>query len=219
MSPLVETRIHPVSLPDDIQFRLTMWKGLGALGLVSLWGWFGFIKGAEVPVLQFLDIAVHEIGHQVFAPLGEVTMLMMGSGSEMLFPLLIGLVVFGLWKRDLIACGICWAWAAGAFADASRYMADATQGQLALLGGTGPDAMGDWERIFGPEHWDKLYLAERWAHNVHTWGVLLWFASLALVLGGVAWNWKKLQDAERAAQAERWQRPTLSADPRRSWVG
>jgi hypothetical protein len=213
------TRAHPVKLPDEIQFRLTMWRGLGALGLVSLWGWYGYIKGAEVPVLQFLDIAVHEIGHRVFAPFGEVTMLMMGSGSEMLFPLVVGLLVFGLWKRDLIAWGICWAWAAGAFADASRYMADATQGQLMLLGGSGPDTMGDWERIFGPEHWDKMYLAARWAHNVHTWGLLVWFASLALVIGGIAWNWKKLQDAERAAKAAQWQRPTFSADPRRSWVG
>ena len=206
-------------LPDDIQFRLTMWKGLGALALVSLWGWFGYVKGAEVPVLQFMDIAVHEIGHRVFAPFGEVTMLMMGSGSEMLFPLLVGLLVFGLWKRDLIAWGICWAWAAGAFADASRYMADATQGRLALLGGSGPDSMGDWERIFGPEHWDKLYLADRWAHNVHTWGLVVWCASLALVIGGIGLSWKKMRDADRAAKAAQWQRPKFTADPRRSWAG
>jgi hypothetical protein len=215
----MQTRARPVSLPDDIAFRLTLWKGIGALGLVSLWGWFGFIKGAEVPVLQFLDVAVHEIGHKVFAPFGEVTMLMMGSGSEMLFPLLLGLLVFGLWKRDLIAWGICWGWAAGAFADASRYMADATQGQLALLGGTGPDAMGDWERVFGPEHWDKLYLADRWAHTVHFLGLLVWFASLALVVGGIGWSWKKMQDADRAAEAARWQRPAYAPDPRRSWAG
>lgn len=98
-------------------------------------------------------------------------------------------------------------------------MADATRGELALLGGAGPDAMGDWERVFGPEHWDKLYLADRWAYNVHTWGLLVWFASVALVIGGMVWSWKQLQDAKRAAQAARWQRPTTPADARRSWVG
>ena len=98
-------------------------------------------------------------------------------------------------------------------------MADATQGQLALLGGSGPDSMGDWERIFGPEHWDKLYLADRWARDVHMWGLLVWFASLALVVGGIGWSWKKMQDADRAAKAAQWQRPTFTADPRRSWVG
>jgi hypothetical protein len=215
----MDTRTRPITLPDDIQSRLNLWKGAGALGLVFLWGWFGFVKGAEVPVLQFLDVAVHEIGHRVFAPFGEITMLMMGSGSEMLFPLLLGVLVFGVWKRDLIAWGICWAWAAGAFADAGRYMADATQGQMALLGGGGPDAMGDWERIFGPEHWDKLYLADRWAHTVHTWGLLIWFASLGLVLSGIVLNAKKMREAARAARAAQWERPTFQSDPRRSWAG
>jgi hypothetical protein len=185
----------PVPLPEDVQRRLNVWKGIGALVLVGIWGYFGFIRNAEVPVLMFLDIAVHEVGHKVFSPFGETAMLMMGSGSQMLFPLIVGLI-FGLWKRDLIAWGICWAWSANAFADSARYMADATQGQLALMG-AGPDALGDWERIFGPEHWDKLYLADRWAHNVRTWGALIWCAALGLTLGGIIWNAKKLRDAER----------------------
>jgi hypothetical protein len=189
-----------VELPEDLQRRLNLWKGVGALFLVALWGYFGFIRNAEVPVLQFLDIAVHEVGHKVFSPFGETTMLMMGSGSEMLFPLVVG-VAFGIWKRDLIAWGICWAWAASAFADASRYMADAVQGSLALLGGA-PDGLGDWERIFGPEHWDKLYLAEPWAHNTRTWGVLIWFAALGLVIGGMWWNWHRLQARERLERGE-----------------
>jgi hypothetical protein len=201
-----------VPLPEHVQRRLNLWKGAGALILVGLWGYFGFIKDAEVPVLQFLDIAVHELGHRVFSPFGETTMLMMGSGSEMLFPFAVGLV-FGIWKRDLIAWGICWAWAASACADSARYMADATQGQLALLGGTGPDAMGDWERVFGPEHWDKLYLADDWARNVHTWGLVLWFVALALVLTGIAWNWRRLHEAERPAAPRPTAKPSKPLAP------
>lgn len=184
-----------VPLPEPMQRRLNIYKGLAALLLVGLWGWFGFVKNAEVPILEYLDIAVHEVGHRVFSPFGETTMLIMGSGSECLFPFLVGLV-FGIWKRDLIAWGICWAWSASSCADAARYIADATQGKLALLG-AGPDTMGDWERILGPEHWDKLFLADAYAHNVHTVGLLLWWSALALVLGGIAWNWKKIRDAER----------------------
>ncbi len=215
----MDTRVSPTALPGEIRFRIALWKGVGALGLVALWGWFAFVRNEEVPVLQFLDVAVHEIGHRVFAPFGEVTMLMMGSGSEMLFPLLLGLLVFGLWKRDLVAWAICWAWAAGAFADASRYMADATRGQLALLGGDGPDAMGDWERIFGPEHWDKLYLADRWAHAVRAWGLAIWCAAAGLAIASIALSWKRMQDEERAAEVARWQRPAFSSDPNRSWAG
>jgi hypothetical protein len=195
---------NQVELPEDLQRRLNLWKGVGALVLVGLWGYFGFIRNTEVPVLQFLDIAVHEVGHRVFSPFSETTMLMMGSGSEMLFPLLVGLV-FGIWKRDLIAWGICWAWAAGAFADSARYMADAVQGSAVLLGG-GPEALGDWERIFGPEHWDKMYLADRWAHNTRMWGALIWFVALGLVLGGMWWNWHRLHG--RRSGTHRTTRPT-----------
>lgn len=201
----------PVPLPDAVQWRLNLWKGAGALVLVGLWGYFAFIRDAQVPVLMFLDIAVHEVGHKVFSPFGETTMLMMGSGSQMLFPLVAGLV-FGLWKRDLIAWGICWAWAAGAFADSARYMADATQGQLALLG-AGPDALGDWERIFGPEHWDKLYLADDWAHNVRTWGLVIWLAALGLTLGGIVWDARKLHEVEHGPGGSASERPKPAAEP------
>lgn len=177
-----------VTLPEDTQRKLNLVKGVGALLLVALWGWFAFIKDAEVPILQFLDIAVHEIGHKVFSPFGETTMLIMGSGSECFFPFVLGLV-FGIWKRDLIAWGICWAWSAGACADAARYIGDATEGSLALLGG-GPDALGDWERILGPEHWDKLHLADDYAHNVRTIGLLIWCAALVLVIAGMWLNWR-----------------------------
>ena len=209
-----------VPLPEHILRRLDLWKEIGALLLVGLWGYFGFIRNGEVPVLVFLDVAVHEVGHKVFSPFGETIMLMMGSGSEVLFPLAVGLV-FGFGKRDLIAWGICWAWAAAACADTARYIADATQGQLALLG-AGPDAMGDWERLFGPEHWDKLFLADAWAHNVRTWGLVIWFAALGLTLAGIARNAKgsRVAGDPRTGGRKRSARPSgplTPVSPRDMW--
>lgn len=187
--------IAGVPIPEDLQRRLNLWKGAGALVLVGLWGWFGFVKDAEVPMLQFLDIAVHEVGHRTFSPFGETTMLIMGSGSQCLFPFVVGLV-FGAWKRDLIAWGIAWAWCAGSFADAARYIADATQGSGVLLGG-GPGALGDWERILGPEHWDKLFLADDYARTIRGMGIVIWIAALGLVLAGIWWNWRRMLQADR----------------------
>jgi hypothetical protein len=178
-----------VVLPEEIQRRLNVWRSVGALALCALWAWFGFVKEAEVPILQYLDIAVHEVGHMIFRPFGEFTMLIMGSGTEVLFPFVVGLV-FLVWKRDLIATGICWAWSASAAADASRYIADATQGSLALLGG-GPDAMGDWERVLGLEHLDKLALADDYAARVRTVGLLLVVVAFSLVVAGIVWNQRK----------------------------
>ena len=188
-----------VVLPVDVQRRLTAYRGAGALVLCALWGWFGFVKDAEVPILQYLDIAVHEVGHMVFRPFGEFTMLIMGSGTEVLFPFVVGLV-FLAWKRDLIAAGICWAWSASAAADASRYIADATQGSLALLG-AGPDAMGDWERILGPEHLDKLYLADDYAARVRTAGLVLLIVAVALVVTGIVWNLRAVKATDPAEHA------------------
>ena len=183
-----------VVLPEDIQRRLAVWRGVGALGLCALWAWFGFVKDAEVPVLQYLDIAVHEVGHVVFRPFGEFTMLIMGSGTEVLFPFVVGLVLL-VWKRDLIATGICWAWSAAAAANAARYIADATQGSLALMG-TGPDAMGDWERVLGPEHLDKLALADDYASQVRTAGLLLMAVAFSLVIAGIVWNLQKARSLD-----------------------
>ena len=49
-----------VQLPEDIQRRLNALKAVGALGLCAIYGWFAIVKDTQVPVLEFLDIAVHE---------------------------------------------------------------------------------------------------------------------------------------------------------------
>ena len=168
-----------VILPQDIQRRLDIWKSVGALVLCAIYGWFALVKNAETPILQFLDIAVHEVGHKLFSPFGELVMLIMGSGWQVLFPLLLG-VVFAVWKRNLIAWGICWAWAANAMSDAARYIYDAPRGELMLLGASG--GLGDWSRILGPEHFDKLFLADRLAADVRAAAFVTWFAAVGIVV-------------------------------------
>jgi hypothetical protein len=96
-------------------------------------------------------------------------------------------------------------------ADASRYIYDATRGELALLGGTGPDTMGDWERILGPEHFDKLYLTDRISADVLHAGVVLWFVAIAIVIFGIVWNVKRLRDAQPRARARA--RPVAAVAP------
>ena len=97
----------PVELPDDIQARLTVYKARGALLLIAVWGWFALVNDDQTPIFVYLNIAVHESGHVLFRPFGELTMLIMGSGFEVLFPLSVG-AVFLLRKRDLVATAVCW---------------------------------------------------------------------------------------------------------------
>jgi hypothetical protein len=171
--------LAPVPLPDDIQRRLTVYRAAGALLLIAIWGWFALVKNDQTPIFVYLNIAVHEVGHLLFRPFGELTMLIMGSGFEVLFPLAAGLV-FLIRKRDVVATAVCWGWAASALASAAIYIADADDGRLALLGATGPDAAGDWERILGAEFFDKVYLADSIAGTVRTFGYVLWLVALGL---------------------------------------
>lgn len=168
-----------VHLPEDIQRRLNVWKALGALAVCAFYGWFSIVRDAETPVLEFLDVAVHEVGHKLFSGFGELIMLIMGSGFQILFPFLLG-IAFAVWKRNLIAWGVCWAWSANAMCDSARYIYDAPRGELMLLGAS--DGLGDWSRILGPEHYDRLYLADRLAANVRTVGIVTWCLAVGLVV-------------------------------------
>ena len=189
-----------VELPEDLQHRLTAYKAAGALVLIGVWGWFAVLHGDQTPVFVYLNIAVHEAGHVLFRPFGELTMLIMGSGFEVLFPLAMAAYFLAL-RKDAVAGAVCLGWCASALASAATYIGDADDGRLALLGATGPDAAGDWERILGVEFFDKVFLADRIAGVVRTLGVVVWIAALALAVGAVAWHGRAT--ARSAASASR----------------
>jgi hypothetical protein len=192
--------LAPVQLPDDIQRRLNVYKAAGALLLIAVWGWFALVKGDQTPFFVYLNIAVHEIGHVIFRPFGELTMLIMGSGFEVLFPFAVG-AFFLLIKRDFVSTAVAWGWAASALASAVTYIGDADDGRLALLGATGPDAAGDWERILGVEFFDKVYLADRIAGTVRTVGFVLWGVALGLAVWAIVRNRQLLRSAEASQKA------------------
>jgi hypothetical protein len=198
--------LAPVRLPDDVERRLTVYKASGALLLIAVWGWFALVKNDQTPIFVFLNIAVHETGHVLFRPFGELTMLIMGSGFEVLFPFAVGLV-FLIWKRDLVSTAVSWGWSASALASAATYIADADDGRLALLGGGGPDTAGDWERILGEQFFDKVYLADSIAAKVRTAGYVLWFVALGLT----AWVIVRERLRDRAAAEN--PRPRATAKP------
>ena len=199
--------LAPVPLPDDIQRRLKVYKAAGALLLIAVWGWFALVQNDQTPIFVYLNIAVHEIGHLLFRPFGELTMLVMGSGFEVLFPLAVG-AYFLVRRRDVIATAVAWGWSASALASAATYIGDADDGRLALLGATGPDAAGDWERILGQEFFDKVFLADRIAGFVRTLGFVLWIVALGLA----SWAIIRNRQLERAAKAQPSVRVT--AEPR-----
>src|SRR5918995_6741846 len=200
--------LAPVPIPDDIQRRLDLYKAAGALLLITVWGWFALAKGDQTPLFVYLNIAVHEVGHGLFQPFGELTMLIMGSGFEVLFPFAVGAYVL-LRGRDLVSTAVSWGWAASALASAATYIGDADDGRLALLGATGPDAAGDWERILGEDFFDKVSLADSIAGTVRTFGFVLWAVSIGLAVWAIVRNRRLAQ----AAGVGSGQRATAEARP------
>lgn len=196
-----------VKLPDDLERRLTVYKAAGALLLIAVWGWFALVMNDQTPIFVYLNIAVHEAGHVLFRPFGELTMLIMGSGFEVLFPFAVG-VVFLLRKRDLVSTAVSWGWSASALASAATYIADADDGRLALLGAPGPDTAGDWERILGAQYVDKLFLADPIAANVRAAGYVLWFVAMGLTV------WVIIRERSRDGADEAFLRPMATATPR-----
>jgi len=201
MSAPMEMR-SPVELPEDIQRRLTVYKAIGAVLLILVWGWFALVHSDQTPIFVYLNIAVHETGHVLFRPFGELTMLIMGSGFEVLFPFAVG-VYFLIRKKDLVATSICFGWAASALASAATYIADADDGRLALLGATSPDAAGDWERILGEEFFDKVFLADRIAGIVRSAGFVVWFVAVGVAVGAIVWNLTRTSDRRAAEERPR----------------
>ncbi|MBA3737775.1 MAG: hypothetical protein H0W97_04345 [Actinobacteria bacterium] len=198
--------LAPVKLPDDIQRRLNVYKAVGALLLIAVWGWFALAKNDQTPIFVYLNIAVHESGHVLFRPFGELTMLIMGSGFEVLFPFAVGLV-FLVRKRDVVSTAVSWGWSASALASAATYIADADDGRLALLGATGPDTAGDWERILGEQFFDKVYLADSIAGMVRTFGFVLWFVAMGLA------TWVIVRNGRQERTAVEVSRPRATATP------
>jgi hypothetical protein len=178
--------LAPTDLPEELQRRLAFYRAIGALVLIAVWGWFALVRNGPTPVFVYLNIAVHETGHVLFRPFGELPMLIMGSGFEVLFPLLAG-AAFLAWKRDVVAAAVCWGWAASALASAATYIADADDGALMLLGG-GPDGAGDWERILGERYFDAVYMADRIAVPVRTAGYVLWLVAMGVAVGTILAN-------------------------------
>ena len=199
-----------VQLPEVVQRQLNFWWALGALVVCAFYGWFSIVRDAETPVLEFMDVAVHEVGHELFSGFGELIMLVMGSGFQVLFPFVLG-IAFGVWKRNLIAWGVCWAWAANAMCDAARYIYDAPRGELTLLGAS--DGLGDWSRILGPEHYDKLYLADRLAANVRTAGIITWCLAVVLVVFALTRNAIAIRRGSAAATARATAKPSGALAP------
>jgi hypothetical protein len=175
--------------------RRAWWHHALAAPLLLVLLWYPFVAGRRVPVLGWVDLAVHEFGHVATAWLPEVLTLAMGGGAQVLLPL--GIAA-GLWWRseDRLGAGLSLAWAGAAAQDVSVYVADAPHQRLPLIGG-----VHDWATLLGPAHLDATDAAAPLARAVWAVGLLLGVLGVVVVASdGVArWRERTTPEAGRPA--------------------
>ena len=94
------------------------WKSGAAAVVAVVLLWIAFVAGNRVPLLGSFDLGIHELGHLITSPFGDVMSFVMGSGLQVLVPL--GLAAyFWLWQRDAISSGLLMAWAGTSMQDVS----------------------------------------------------------------------------------------------------
>jgi len=157
---------------DPSSSSLALWRDVaGAIGCALL-GLVSFGGGRRVPLLEWIDLAIHEAGHVVTYILPDLITAMMGSVAQVAVPLAIA--AHFLWRRELVSAMLCMAWAGTSARDASVYIGDAPYERLELIGGT-----HDWAFALGPDGFDALDRAAAVAAVVHGAGLAMVAAAVA----------------------------------------
>lgn len=155
--------------------------------------WFAFIAHREVPILDWFDLAVHEVGHMImlFAP--PMVMFLGGSVAQVAVPLALAWY-FGLIRRDIAGGGFCLAWAGASAWDVSVYIADAPVQALPLVGA----GEHDWAYLLGRSGFDAMHLADEIAGFVEFTGALLAVTGIGFALSAAVSGLRKPRPALQA---------------------
>lgn len=147
--------------------------GLGA-ATISL---FAFVLRSPVPIFDWIDLGVHELGHMIV--MGGPRMLHFLAGSFLQVAVPAALAAYFYWKqKDLAGTGFCLAWAGTSAWDVSVYIADAPIQALPLIGG----GTHDWAYLLGPQGWDAVDRAGSIAGFVDVMGMAAAVAGIGLTM-------------------------------------
>ena len=144
----------------------------------------------QIPLLSGINVAIHEFGHYLFMPFGEMMTILGGSLFQVIFPLaFVWYFLYGKEEhRDRHAAMVCSWWSGINLLQVSIYAADARAGQLMLLSGaTGEDDPEghDWRNLFSM--WGVLNRDTVYAGRMRGFAALVCLVSIAYGLW-LAWN-------------------------------
>lgn len=119
-------------------------------------------------VFSGIDLAIHEIGHILWAPLGEFTGFAGGTLTQLLAPVVAGIVFVR--QRDWFAVSFAVCWLGINCFEIVEYAGDALVRQLPLLSPTTGAPQHDWaymlSRLGILRHADTVAAAWQWAGRI-----------------------------------------------------
>jgi hypothetical protein len=126
-----------------------------------------------------LNLGIHELGHFLWAPLGQTWAILGGSLTQCLAPVLVGALFYR--QRDFFAVAIAFCWLGTNLFGVATYAADALTQQLTLVSPVGGDPIHDWGFLL--TRWQKLSKAAEIGAAFRTAG------SAAMLIGLAGGTW------------------------------
>lgn len=111
--------------------------------LVCMYFWYYAKTYTQWHFIDNANLIFHEAGHTIFFFLGKFVQVAMGSGTQIIIPLLISLYFF--FNNKKIEGAVTLLWLGQNFLNVSIYVGDAIGMQLELLGGDG--VLHDWNYL------------------------------------------------------------------------
>jgi hypothetical protein len=125
-------------------------------------------------LMDSVDLPIHETGHLVFSPFGELMQFLGGTLFQLIMPAVF--VAYFLKRRDKHAASIALWWIAQSCWNISVYVKDARNQDLELVGG----GEHDWAYLLGHLGWLKQ--DQRIGQVVWLVGVMIY---LVAIVGGL----------------------------------
>lgn len=170
---------HLREIKDSPWEKVTLPMFLGSLlGTALLLGIYLGSTDGWIPILDSLNLVFHEAGHPLFSPFGETLHILGGTLVQLLVP---ALVAGSCWyKRQALGTGLSGVWFFQNGFNIARYMADAREQALPLVGG----GEHDWGTLFA--QWGVLHRDLAYASTLRG---LAWIGIVGCLLW-MAWRWR-----------------------------
>jgi len=102
-------------------------------------------------IFSAITLAFHEMGHLIFAFFGQFICVLMGSGTQILIPIIV-IVLFYKQQRDFFGMAVGGFWLSFSLFELARYVGDARAQELPLVNIGGGDAEHDWYYLLSHMH-------------------------------------------------------------------